>query len=216
MPVCAIVNHKGGVGKTTIATNLASAFQLSGKETALVDSDPQGSARDWRAAAIEAGNDNNVFVAGLDRPTLDKDVPKMAKQYDWTFIDGAARDTLLTTQAIAAADVVLIPVRPSPYDCWAIADLVGIVKQRQAIANGQPKAALVISAAIVGTKIDGEARKALLDYELPIFESCTHNRVIYAKAAADGRSVIEAEPKGPAAEEIKGIKSELERFYESE
>lgn len=212
MPICAVVNHKGGVGKTTISTNLASGFQLSGSSVLLVDSDPQGSARDWRAAASESGANNQVFVAGLDRPTLDEDIPRIANQYDWTFIDGAARDVLLTSQAIAAADVVLIPVRPSPYDCWAMADLIGIVKQRQAIANGSPKTAIVISAAIVGTKIDGESRKALADYDLPIFEACTHNRVIYAKAAAEGLSVIGADPKGPAAEEIKGLMTELENF----
>ena len=68
--VVAVLNQKGGVGKTTLATHLARALQLKGAKVLLIDSDPQGSARDWHAA----GEGKLISVVGLDRPTLDKDL----------------------------------------------------------------------------------------------------------------------------------------------
>ncbi|KLB50461.1 peptide transporter, partial [Xanthomonas euvesicatoria] len=76
MKVIAVLNQKGGSGKTTIATHLARALQLDGEDVLLVDSDPQGSARDWGAAK----EDNPVTVVGIDRPTIDRDVKKVASK----------------------------------------------------------------------------------------------------------------------------------------
>ena len=74
MKVIAVLNQKGGSGKTTIATHLARGLQLQGHSVLLVDSDQQGSARDWRAV----DEDNPVPVIGLDRPTLDKDLKNVS------------------------------------------------------------------------------------------------------------------------------------------
>ena len=75
MKVIAVLNQKGGAGKTTVATHLARAFQLSGAEVLLVDSDPQGSARDWSAV-----RDNNpVTVVGIDRPTIERDLKSLGR-----------------------------------------------------------------------------------------------------------------------------------------
>jgi chromosome partitioning protein len=93
------------------------------------------------------------MVVGLDRPTLDRDVKALRANYDWIFIDGAARLEDMTTSAVKAADVILIPVQPSPYDVWATADLVDKVKQRREITDGKLKVAFVVSRAIEGTKI---------------------------------------------------------------
>jgi len=75
--IVAILNQKGGSGKTTISVNLARALQKENQKILLVDSDPQGSTRDWH----EAGNGNLLNVVGIDRPTLDKDI-KTFKGYD--------------------------------------------------------------------------------------------------------------------------------------
>ena len=83
--IISILNEKGGVGKTTLAINLARAFKLYGFKTLLVDSDRQGSSRDWH----ENGDGEMLEVIGLDRPTLDKDIQKFKKSYDVIFIDGA-------------------------------------------------------------------------------------------------------------------------------
>ena len=74
MRVIAVLNQKGGAGKTTIATHLARALQLAGHKVLLIDSDPQGSARDWAAVNPEA---QPLPVVGIDRPTIERDLKSM-------------------------------------------------------------------------------------------------------------------------------------------
>jgi len=206
MPVIAVLNEKGGSGKTTIATNLSRALQLQGKNVILIDSDPQGSARDWHAAAKE---DSDLPVIAMDRPSQFKELSKITSSFDWVFIDGAPRTEELAIAGIKAADIVLIPVSPSPYDIWAAESLVELIKARQEITDGKPKAAFVISRQIVGSKLSGEVRSALEAYGLPILNSCTSQRVLYPTSAAVGSTVIDDEPNGVAAKEIQKILEEL-------
>ena len=125
MLVISVLNQKGGSGKTTIATHLARAFQVAGHDVLLIDSDPQGSARDWSAVRDE----QPVPVVGIDRPTIDRDI-KAVSHKDLIVIDGAPQAADLAISAIKASNLVLIPVQPSPYDIWAASDLVDLVKQR--------------------------------------------------------------------------------------
>lgn len=205
MPVVAVLNQKGGSGKTTIATNVACAFQREGGSVLLVDSDPQGSARDWNEA-----NEGSVLpVVGLDRETLPKDLVAVSAGYDWVIIDGAPQIAKLSAAAVRAADFVLIPVQPSPYDIWACADLVDIVAARREVADGKPLAAFVISRAIKHTKLSREVAQALAAYELPVLKAATTQRVAYPTTAAEGRTVFD-EPDGIAAREVGAIGKELE------
>ena len=99
--------------------------------------------------------------------------------------------------------------RPSPYDIWAAESLVDLVKTRREIAEGKPGAGLLISRQIVGTKLAGEARAALEGYQLPILSSLTSQRVIYAQSASRGSTVLDDEPNGAAAEEIRAVIKEI-------
>jgi chromosome partitioning protein len=207
MTILAVLNEKGGSGKTTISTNLARALQLSDKQILLVDSDPQGSARDWYASAGE--NNNLPPVVALDRPALFKELPTIIRGMAWVVIDGAPQIEDLAVAALKVADRVIIPVQPSPYDIWATESLVQLIKTRQEMTEGRPLAAFVISRQIVGTKIAHEAREALEDYQLPIFKSYTSQRVIYANSAATGSTVLDADPEGPAAQEIRTLLQEV-------
>ena len=206
--IIAILNQKGGAGKTTLSTNLARAFQQGGNKTLLIDSDPQGSARDWHAA----GNGELLTVIGLDRPTLDKDIKAVSRDYEWVFIDGAPQLAEMSISAIKCADLVLIPVQPSPYDIWAAEDLVDVIKERQSITDGKLKAAFIISRQITNTTLGKEVREALAGYELPIFKNGTFQRIIYAKSAAIGSTAIDLEPGSEAAQEIMLIRDELKEF----
>lgn len=205
--IVAILNQKGGVGKTTLSVNMARALQQTDEKVILIDSDPQGSARDWHAA----GNGDLLTVVGLDRPTLDKDI-KALNGYDWLLIDGAPQLAEMAVSAIKCADIVLIPVQPSPYDIWAAEELVDVIKARQQITNGSPKVAFIISRQITNTNLGKEIREALSSYELPVFQAGTFQRIVYAKTAATGNTVIDAEPNSEASQEIKQVVKELKGF----
>lgn len=203
----AVLNQKGGAGKTTLATNLAHALQIGGSEVLLVDADPQGSARDWS----EASEGGICPVVGLDRETLARDLPAITDNYDWVVIDGPPQIARISAAAVTVSDVVLIPVQPSPYDIWSCADLVDIIGARRSIMNGLPLAAFVITRAITNTNLSKEVSAALEEYGLPVFKARTTQRVAYPTTAATGSTVF-SDPSGPAAREIESIRDEMEEM----
>lgn len=208
--VIAILNTKGGVGKSTLATNLARALQLDGSDVLVVDSDPQGTARDWRETQGEDVDLPGVF--GVDRPTLEKDIPKVTSSFDYIVIDGAAKVTKMSVSAIKASDVVLIPVQPSAADLWAVEELAEMVTTRQMLTDGRPKAAFVVSNQKKGTRLAADVGAALGEYDLPVFEARTSHLVAYPEAMAAGLTVLDYEPSGNAADEIRAIHRELKQL----
>jgi chromosome partitioning protein len=160
----------------------------------LVDSDPQGSARDWRAVTGEESDLPPVI--GLDRGSGFRELPRLARSYDWVVIDGAPQIEELAIAAIRVSDAVLVPVQPSPYDIWSTESVVEIVKRQQEREASRPKAALVISRQIAGTRLAQEIREALQEYGLPIMTADTTQRLAYPHSAAQGVSVLDTEPAG--------------------
>ena len=208
MRIIAVLNPKGGSGKTTLATNLARACHDRGLKTLLVDSDPQGSASDWHAAR----DDNPLPFLAYGKPENFKALPGIAEAYDYVLIDGAAKLTGMIAAALKVADSVLIPVQPSPYDIWAAADLVELIKTRQEVTGGTPQAAFLISRAIKRTVLSREILGALAEYGLPVFSAGTVQRQSYPRSAAEGRTVLE-DGSTAAAAEITAIADELlQRF----
>lgn len=204
MQVIAVLNQKGGSGKTTIATHIARALQLNGADVLLIDSDPQGSARDWAAAR----DDSPITVVGIDRPTIHRDIKNISNK-DFIIIDGAPQAADLAVSAIKAASFILIPVQPSPYDIWATADLVELVKQRLEMTDGKLKAAFVISRAIKGTKISSEVTSALIEYALPVLNSRVTQRVSYPSSAANGSTILDDYPSSDGTKEIYSLVNEI-------
>lgn len=203
--VIAVLNQKGGSGKTTIAINLAHAIQRQGKEVLIVDADPQGTARDWSESCTTVA----CPVVGLDRESLARDLPAVARSYDRVVIDGPPQLAGISAAAVKVADAVLIPVQPSPYDIWSCADLVDILDARRTVTDGLPHAAFVVSRAITNTKLSNEVSEALEAYDLPVLRARTTQRVAYPTTAAVGGTVFD-EPAGVAAQEIEEIRDEVE------
>ena len=203
--IIAVLNQKGGVGKTTLAVHLCAAFAEDGTRVLLIDADPQGSSLDW-AASREAAP---LFgVVGLPKTNIHKEIPSHAANYDHVVIDGPPRSNELTRSAIMAADLIVIPIQPSPYDVWAAAETVEMVREARAFRNDLG-AVFAINRKIVNTVIGRDVRAALASYEVPTLEAAVCQRVSFAESAAKGRTVIEMAPGSLAACEIKQLAREI-------
>ena len=211
MSIIAILNPKGGSGKTTMTTNLARALHERGRKVLVVDSDPQGSARDWHAAS----EDNPLPLVALDRANNVKSLTDVAKGYDFVVIDGAAKLEDMIAATIKIADVVLIPVTPSPYDLWAATDLVDFVKARREITDGKPKASFIISRAIAGTRLGDEITDALAEHELSVFDTHIVQRQVYPQTASEGGTVFDSR-NAAALAEINALADEVLAFAGTE
>jgi chromosome partitioning protein len=203
--IISLLNQKGGVGKTTLAVNLATGISQRRYRVLLVDADPQGSALDWSASrATEA-----MFpVLGLPKPILHRELPKLTQDYDVIVIDGAPRVYDVARSAILTSDIVLIPVQPSPYDVWAAKEIVDLVADVRAFKENL-KAAFVINRKIVNTAIGRDVTAALIEYDLPILNAQVCQRVGFAETASHGSTVVETEPGSLAWQEIDALTNEV-------
>lgn len=205
--IVALLNQKGGVGKTTLATHLAGEFVAGGARVTVIDADPQGSVLDWSQRRAENGLARLFGVVGLPRETLHGEAPEIARSVDHVVIDGPPRVTALARSAILAADLVLIPVQPSPYDVWASAEIVSLISEAR-LFKPQLRAAFVVNRRIVGTIIGRDVRAALPE-DFPVLASDIGQRVIFAESVATGRLARELEPDGAAAREITAFAVEI-------
>ncbi len=201
----AFLNQKGGVGKTTLAINVAGALGRAGDKVLFVDADPQGSALSW--SELRQG-DTLFSIVGMPRPVVHKEVPALAEGYDHVVIDSPPSVHAVSKSIIATADAIIIPIQPSPYDIWAAEDVLALIKEA-AVFNEGVKIAFAINRKIANTAIGRDVVDSLTAYGVRVLNSQVAQRVLFAESAAQGKTVFEVDPSSAATAEIQQLTQEI-------
>jgi chromosome partitioning protein len=206
--IVALLNQKGGVGKTTLALHLAGAWARQGFRVTVIDADPQGSALDWSEQRAKEGGPRLFGVLGLARDTLHREAPEIARGVDHVVIDGPPRIAGLMRSALLAADLVLVPAQPSPFDGWASGEMLNLIREAR-IFRPELVARFVLNRCAARTIIARETGDALAEHDPPVLAARIGQRVAFADAARTGRLVFEVESGGAAAREITALCAEI-------
>ncbi|MGQ0600547.1 MAG: ParA family partition ATPase [Anaerolineales bacterium] len=204
MRILALLNEKGGVGKSTLAIQLATAQHRKGRRVVLVDADPQGTTRDWRAASPEGAN--LPPVVALDRPELLVSVSALAA--DLVVIDTPAKAERMTAGVVRIAHTALIVIQPSGADIWASAAAVALI-QRKRDVGGHIDAAFVTNRAGTSNLTKQVATGQWNEYGIPLLKTAIRNRIVFAQSLTDGVSVYDL-VDAAAKTEIDALTTELE------
>jgi chromosome partitioning protein len=208
MPIIAVVNQKGGTGKTTVATNLAALFASQGRETLLVDADPQGSALDWqhdRPAHLPP-----VTVIGLPAPNLHREIPRLQAKYAVILIDGGGRITATARATVAVTDFLLVPTLASTPDARSTQRFFAEVVEEVAAMKGRISGAILLSMLKTGTTFNTSGQAVMKELGYPVLDTALYHRITYQEAIAQGMSVGEYDPRSKAAEEMQALFHELQ------
>ena len=209
--IVALLNQKGGVGKTTLALHLAGQWARQGQRITLIDADPQGSSLDWSQQRSREGLPRLFGVVGLARDTLHREAPELARDADHIVIDGPPRVAGLMRSALLAADLVLIPVQPSPFDGWASAEMLGLIREAR-IYSPSLLVRFVLNRCGARTVLARETARTLADHDPPVLATTIGQRVVFADAAQTGRLASDIDRRSPAAREIAALADELLRL----
>ena len=209
--IIAVVNQKGGSGKTTVSMQLAGALARRSFKVLVVDADPQGTATRWAASAL----DETPFpasVVGLSAASakVHREVKKFIEDYNYIIIDcPPAADSPVPQSALLIADLAVVPIIPSPLDMWAAVGIRQII-QNVGDFNDALQSRLVLNQCQPKTTLAQESLQILPEFGIPLARTQIQHRQVYRQSAVFGQSVHNFGNKAQAAiAEIEGLTAEV-------
>ncbi len=211
--ILTVGNTKGGVGKTTLAVNIAIARALAGRDVWLIDGDRQGTAQTAISIRADAGHQPGIACATYpDGPALRSQIQQQSGKFDDIIIDAGGRDSTALRAALVLSDVLLVPFQPRSYDVWALGDIAELIDEARSVRDGL-RAFAVLNCADPGEVSTDNADAAAAVAQVPQFEYLAtpiRRRKSFANAAGQGLSVLEIKPADrKASEELNSLLSIL-------
>jgi chromosome partitioning protein len=212
--ILTVGNTKGGVGKTTIAINLAVARALAGRDVWLIDGDSQGTAQTAISIRAEANRQPGIACASYSEGTiLRSQILQQRQKFEDIVIDVGARDSMALRAAIMLTDILLIPFQPRNFDVWALSDIVSLINEVNSMRDGLKCYAMLNMADPTNTTENKEAAETVADFpQLQYLPAILRRRKSFANAAGVGLCVYELSSKDKdvkACEELKELYSML-------
>ncbi len=209
--ILAVVNQKGGSGKTTLSMQLAGALARRHHKVLVVDADPQGTATRW-AASAEDETPFPASVVGLSAASakVHREVKKLVDDYDYIIIDcPPAADSPVPQSALLIAELALVPLIPSPLDMWAAVGIRQVIENVSDL-NEDLQARLIINQCQPHTTLAQQTLEILPEFGIKLAKSYVRHRQVYRQSAVFGQTVHDFGSKAQAAiEEIESLTDEV-------
>ncbi|MDE1145195.1 MAG: ParA family partition ATPase [Azospirillaceae bacterium] len=201
--VVTIAQQKGGAGKTTLAIQLAVAWSLAGLRVAVVDIDPQGSLTAWFGLRGQTLGDPGLTHMQINGWRTQKEVERLAREHDVVVVDSPPHAETEARIAVRVADLVVVPVQPSPMDLWATRPTLEMAK-----AEKRP-VLLTLNRVPPRAKLADRLTEAVAGLGVPMADAAIGNRVGFAGAMMDGLSLQETDRRAKGSEEIAALAGEI-------
>lgn len=198
--VVVLAQTKGGVGKSTLAVNLAVERSRAGQDVLLVDADEQATATDFTALRTEQLGAPGYTAVALSGPAVRTQVLQMRPKYGDIIIDASGRDTAGLRAALTVADVALVPFQPRSFDLWTFDKVSALITEARQYRDTPLRAVAILNFADPAGGDNAEAAEVLAGNEVIAYlDTPIGRRKAFPNAASEGRGVCELKRQDPKA-----------------